>query len=126
MCGALAVPDQAYTKVYVDLSLFTKDNSFGRISGDMIFPSIPNVGDVVPFNHKGSCGEDELMGTVSIESIIRDKTENMLLLSDVYVNTKNEAFRVARFLENVLGLFADIYDEADLRAYVDQELNRKS
>ena len=115
------MPDRADTNVYVDMSLFTKDNSFGHINGEMRFPSIPSVGEVVPFNHPESDGADELIGAVRIEAMNYVDGMPALFLSDVHVGTKDDAFRVSRFLERRFGLFANIHDEDDLTAYMQQD-----
>lgn len=119
------MPDQTSTKVYVDLSVFTKDASFGHINGDMLFPRVPGVGEIISFNHPDSCGEVDLIGTVRVASIGDADGEPALMLSDVCVDTKDDAFRVSRFLEKRFGLFADIHDDGDLRAYRYQGRSRR-
>ena len=116
---------RANVTVNVDLSLFTADGSFGHVTGTMRLPCIPSVGDVVPFIHPEHGDAAELIGTVLVESIFRaDYSPNpYLILSDVYVSTKNDAFRLSRFLEDRFNLFANIHNEDDLRAYMDQEGN---
>lgn len=115
------MPDQAKTRVGVDLSLFTSDNSFGHINGDMLFAFVPDIGDVVSFTCSESGGVDGLIGTVRVEATTHATDKTLLILSDVCVGSKAEAFQVSRFLEKRFGLFANIHDDDDLRAYMDQE-----
>ncbi|WP_242154054.1 hypothetical protein, partial [Sphingomonas sp. BAUL-RG-20F-R05-02] len=67
-----------------------------------------------------------LIGRVHIEHIQHVGGKPSLSLSDVYVESKADAVRVSRFLERRFGLFANIHDEDDLRAYMDQEPSRDS
>ena len=112
--------DRASFNVFVDLSLFTDDDSFGHVNGTMAVPSIPSVGDAFSFGHPKSEGADELMGNVIVETIGQSESTPILMLSDVYVRTKNDAFRASRFLENCFGLFANIHDDEDLRVFMAQ------
>lgn len=118
--------DQANMKFHVDLSLFTKDNSFGHINGDMLFPSTPRLGDVVSFAHPAGGAVAELMGIIRVRSFINLGEKILLMLSDICVENKNDAFNISHFLENNFGLFANIHDAEDLRVYMDREARRDS
>jgi hypothetical protein len=120
------VPDQAATNVYVDLSFFTMNNSFGHINGDMLLPSVPVVGEIISFTHPESSGEDALIGSVHVEHINHVGGKTALMLSDVFVGTKDDAFRVSRYLEGLFGLFANIHDEDDLRTYMERGQGKDS
>jgi hypothetical protein len=102
-------------KVYVDASVFTKVRAFGRVSGNIDVPIIPQVGDHVAFGPRGSPSDfaviDLLRVTDRIISANGDAPVS-LSLSDITVETDDDARKVVRFLEESHGLFGETWEDA--------------
>jgi hypothetical protein len=103
-------------KVYVDISLFTKDNAFGRISGSIEVPELPQIGDLISFplsaaeEHGGYVG----LLRVSHRIIPANRDEQIQLsLEDVTVETMDDARRVMVFFEEVCSLFGEPYGDEE-------------
>jgi len=103
-------------KVYVDISLFTKDSAFGRISGHIDVPEVPHIGDLISFPLSPSEEHGGYAGLLRVaERIIpADRAEQIQLsLEDVTVETTDDARRVMAFFEQVCGLFGEPYGDEE-------------
>lgn len=102
-------------KVYVDASVFTKARAFGRVSGNIDVPVIPEVGDLMAFGPRGSPSAFAAIDLLRItERVINANGEDPVSLSlgDITVETDDDARKVVRFLEESYGLFGEAW-EAD-------------
>jgi hypothetical protein len=99
--------------VYVDVSLFTKEDAFGRISGVLELAVIPQIGDWLSFDFPKR-GEQTVHspGIVKVtDRIISANGDEQVQLSldDITVATSDDARAVMTFLEKSYGLIGDPY-----------------
>lgn len=109
---------------YVDISLFTKDGSIGHITGDMRVPLPLRAGSAVALGEPENSGIKTALNNVRIEKLLNHNGRPLLLLSDVYVGTKEDAFELLHFLEECCGLFANVHDEDDFRHFMQHSRQR--
>jgi len=101
-------------KVYVDASIFTKAKAFGKISGHIDVPVIPQVGDLMVFGPRGSPSTYAAIDFLRVtDRIICANGDDPVSLSlgDITVETDDDARRVVRFLEESHGLFGDAWED---------------
>jgi hypothetical protein len=101
------------TEVRIDISLFTKDESIGVISGPIRVRCIPQVGDALDFHIaiKGPMFDGHhlpVITTVTDRIITANSDEAItLMLSDITAATRDHALEVAELFVSKHGLFFD-------------------
>jgi hypothetical protein len=111
------------TSVRIDISLFTEDDAFGMISGEIEVPIMPQIGDVIVFDgqgadvvrHEAAFG----MGPLEVTNRLISAASNgavTVMLSDIEVKTKEDARQVMAFFEDCYGLFGEPWDDKELKA----------
>ncbi len=106
--------------VGLDASLFTESSSVGHLTGDVVLPFLPTVGSKMALFSDLIDGPASVLESLVVEHVLPPQggvDKPLVMLSDVVVKTKCEAFEVAQYLERRLGLYADIHDEDDLLQY---------
>jgi hypothetical protein len=104
-------------KVHVDISVFTEHESVGMISGEIEFPIVPQIGDIVIF---GPQGADLVRHKAAIPIELIKVTDRLIhsgadggitiMLSDITAKTKEDALQIMAFFEDCHGLFGDRWD----------------
>lgn len=103
--------------VYIDISVFTKVAAIGKVAGNVNFPFVPMIGDIVLLGQtkEGHIDEPLVAGehlTVTNRMIAADsEAVTMLALSDLTLATRKEALEAMAYLEKRYGLVADYWDE---------------
>jgi hypothetical protein len=105
------------TSIHIDISVFTDDGAYGKISGTIAVPVLPEIGDIIAFSK--TYGVSEVVagvGTLGVRSRIIPVGEQEVLigLSDIKVETKTDAKEVMAAFEAAYGLFGEPWDEDDL------------
>jgi hypothetical protein len=107
-------------KVAVDFSVFTKDEgAFGNVSGEVSVITVPQIGDSISFLFSDAkVSLDQTIGfggilkvTDRIIAINREDQQLALALSNVVVQTKNDALKVMQYFEYAFDLFAVRYED---------------
>ena len=102
-------------KVHVDISLFTKETAFGRISGLLELAVIPQVGDSISFLFpKGGQATPPAAGLIRVTDRIINANgddEVSLSLDDLTVETATDARRIMTFFEDAYGLFGEPFGD---------------
>jgi hypothetical protein len=107
-------------KVRVDISVFTRDEAVGMVSGKIEVPIVPQIGDIVTFDlqsadlvrHKAAFGMDQVKVTNRLISTGAD-SDIGVMLTDITAQTKEDALQIMAFFEDCHGLFGDRWDEQD-------------
>lgn len=95
-------------KASIDFSIFTrKEGAFGNVSGEISVSTPPQIGDSISFLFpKNGLSIDpsigfsgDLKAADRIISVNRDDQTLIFALSDVTLETKNEALRLAEHFE---------------------------
>jgi hypothetical protein len=99
--------------VYVDASVFTKADAFGRISGTIDLSVIPQVGDLMAFGPHGSASDFVAVDLLRVTNkIIHANGDDVnLSLDDITVETEDDARAVLRFLEDAYNLFGEVWQD---------------
>lgn len=103
--------------VYIDASIFAGDAAYGRVSGNVMLPTYPQVGDFVSLLPIANAKSDErllrsfsnlkvLSRTIATNSELNDVS---LELSEIMTSDLEEAIRVASDLKKNSRLMIEIY-----------------
>jgi hypothetical protein len=101
-----------FVNVLVDLSVGTEARALGRLSGSLRLPLVPQIGDILTFSFPAGTGEGEFSGVVRVtERLIPANGEETISisLSDIRVNTTDEADSVSKFFASYYKLFWEPY-----------------
>ena len=108
-------------KVYIDISVFTKESAIGRVSGNIDVPIVPEIGDTVDLgtSKEGHIEQPLVFGallkvkerTITVDS----DTEIAITLSDLTLATRDDAKTAMAYLESRYGLVAEYWDEENMR-----------
>jgi hypothetical protein len=108
------MPDiEPMIEVYIDISLFTEDQSIGVISGTIRVPCVPQVGDTINFNIpiKGAIKNGHhlpVTPTVTHRHITANSdTPVSLMMSDIIAADRCHALEVAQLFASRHGLYFD-------------------
>jgi len=104
-------------KVSVDISLFTGDSAFGRLSGAMEVDHVPTAGEVHSFlssiGEPPESGIGSFDGTLTVETVLHSSDMPLdcplVLFSDIVVDTQRDARLVVEFFEKLYGLDFEQY-----------------
>ncbi len=104
--------------IYIDFSLFTDQNSFGCVSGNLQVVEVPQSGDSVSFLFPTNEVDINLPSTFSGFLTVTNRVISVgpsihpisLSLSDVVVPTRENAIELVTYLEKGFGLLTDIYE----------------
>jgi hypothetical protein len=105
-------------KIFVDISIFTEADAFGRISGDVSVPIPPQIGDLMFFDlSKG--GETLVEAGIYFDALkvtdriipIEENGKLSVTLSDITVKTRDDATKVVNYLEEHYTLFGEPYEK---------------
>ncbi len=103
-------------KVYIDFSLMSETGAFGRVHGDIELAIVPRSGDTISLSSgKGNRPLPQIRNfpyTVKVDHAILQAGSEEILIScgNVIVSSKDEALKVADYLEKELDLYFDDYD----------------
>jgi hypothetical protein len=98
--------------VYVDISLFTPTSSVGVVNGYLDLQVVPSEGGIVAFdmppNPVQAIEVPEFRPNLSVENVsppVAGSEEILLSLSDITVTSREDALKVAAYLEKGFGLY---------------------
>ena len=95
-------------RVHVDISILGNDPAYGRISGSVDVPIIPQIGNQVSF------GEAQQLLRVTSRIIVANSDDEVLLsLEDIVAETASKAKTAMTLFERRHGLFAEHYSEGE-------------
>lgn len=106
-------------KVYIDISLFTAEAAYGKVSGTLDLAVVPQVGDVIAFRLSeqvnAHVGPRKLPYgghlRVTDRVIPADRQSDVLVtLEDVTATTVEGAHQLMKMLEQHYGLLGDVWD----------------
>lgn len=114
----MSVEPSKLQKIFVDFSLVAQRRAFGRVSGFLEVPLIPQIGDCISLElhgiNMGISHHDGLSGVFKVESraIVSGKgIDNVVFgLESFAVDTYEDAKILMLFLESAYGLFGEVYE----------------
>jgi len=105
-------------KVSIDFSVFTKEAAFGRVSGSLVLPALPQIGDAIAFrvSRKIDAYLDLLPfgGSMRVTHRIipaNADAEILLVLEDVTAATGDDARQLVAMMEEDYRLAAEVWED---------------
>lgn len=100
--------------VFVDMAVFVEGESFGRISGSISIPIVPEIGDLIWLNH--TYLSPHVLADIAALPLVRvtgrtitanHESEIGLMLTDLVVSSPMEALKAMHGLEKAHGLVGE-------------------
>lgn len=109
-------------RVSIDIPIFSNDARYCNVSGELNVMDIPRVGENIRFNLSEEYWDlfdnDRCVASVTKQLVVEHKTllvgkneqSVLILLSDIFVTSFDDAKRITQYFERAYGLAGDFDD----------------